>query len=131
LCAGIEDILPRALLGDDTGTGSVSQSITDTAGQDYTLTYFLASMGDTATTFSAAWDGVTLPGSQLTNPNSNFAYVFTVPGTGTDTLTFHETGQLRDCTCCARARPVRLNLQLKASRWWYFVRRKALWQRAT
>ena len=50
--------------------------------------------GDTATTFGAAWDGVTLPGSQLTNPNSDFAYVeytFTVPGTGTDTLTFHET----------------------------------------
>ena len=42
----------------------------------------------------AAWDGVTLPGSQLTNPNSNLAYVeytFTVTGTGTDTLTFQET----------------------------------------
>jgi hypothetical protein len=82
-----------ALLGANEA-GSVTQTpITDTAGQDYTLTYFLASMGDTDTTFSAAWNGVTLPGSQLTNPDSLHAYVeytFTVTGTGTDTLTFHE-----------------------------------------
>ncbi len=84
-----------AALGDTTGTGALVQtSITDVLGQAYTLTYFLASKGDSQTSFSAAWDGVTLQGSQLTNPNSGQAYVqytFTVTGTGSDTLTFHET----------------------------------------
>ena len=58
--------------------------ITGTAGQRYTLTYFLASEGDWGTTFSVMWDGVTLSGSQLTDPNSNYAYVeytFLVRGT--------------------------------------------------
>jgi hypothetical protein len=86
-----------ASLGTDTigSTGFLDQSpITDVAGQLYTLTYFLASKGDLNTTFSAEWDGVTLPGSQLTDPNSAFAYVkfsFTVTGTGSDDLTFLET----------------------------------------
>jgi len=84
-----------AALGDVTGRGSLVQSaLATTVGQLYTLDYFLASKGDIQTTFSAEWNGVTIPGSQLSNPNSNFAYVhfsFTVTGTGTDTLTFRET----------------------------------------
>jgi hypothetical protein len=86
-----------AALGDP-GAGTLTQtSITDAAGQLYTLTYFLASRGDTETSFSAAWNGITLQGSQLTNPNSNRAYVeytFTVTATGTDTLTFHNSDLL-------------------------------------
>jgi hypothetical protein len=77
----------------DLGDSTFSQSVTETAGQDYILTYFLASKGDTLTSFSASWDGATLQGSQVTDPNSGLAYVeysFTVTGTGTDTLTFHE-----------------------------------------
>jgi hypothetical protein len=83
-----------AALGDVSGTGSLAQSITDTTGQLYTLTYFLASKGDDETMFSAAWDGVTLAGSVLVDPNSASTYVeysFTVLGTGSDTLTLHET----------------------------------------
>jgi hypothetical protein len=83
-----------AALGDP-GAGTLTQTpITDAAGQVYTLTYFLASEGDIDTSFSAAWNGVTLQGSQLTSPNSNDVYVqytFTVTGTGTDTLTFHDS----------------------------------------
>ena len=40
------------------------------------------------------WDGVTLSGSQLTDPNSNHAYVeytFSVRGTGMDSLTFNKS----------------------------------------
>jgi hypothetical protein len=63
------------------------------AGQNYSLIYFLASQG--GTTFSAIWDGITIPGSQLTNPNSGSAYVqytFMVTGTGANTLMFKEVG---------------------------------------
>jgi hypothetical protein len=69
------------------------QTVTDTAGQQYTLTYFLASEGDDPSNFSVSWDGVTLSGSQLTDPNSGRAYseyTFLVTGTGSDSLTFNE-----------------------------------------
>ena len=72
---------------------TLMQTVTDTAGQQYTLTYFLASEGDEQTDFSVLWNGVTLPGSQLTDPNSNNKYVeytFLVTGTGSDSLTFNE-----------------------------------------
>lgn len=81
-------------LGDTSGQGSLSQVLTTAAGQSYTLSYYLASKGDQATSFSAMWDGQILAGSELTNPNSNSAYVlysFVVTGTGSDTLSFHET----------------------------------------
>jgi hypothetical protein len=83
-----------AALGNVGSIGTVMQTpIIDTAGQNYTLTYFLASNGTSPASFSAEWDGVVLAGSQLTNPNSGSAYVqfiFTVTGTGSDTLTFNE-----------------------------------------
>jgi hypothetical protein len=81
-----------AALGDSVMPGgTLSQTVADTTGQSYTLTYFVASQGDNPANFSATWDGTLLQGSQLTNPDSNFAYVgfsFTVTGTGSDTLAF-------------------------------------------
>jgi hypothetical protein len=72
--------------------GTLSQTITDTIGQQYSLTYWVASTGATAT-LSVDWDGVQIQGSSLTNPNSGNAYVeysFLVSGTGSDTLKFFE-----------------------------------------
>ena len=81
-------------LGDTTGTGSLSQALSTVAGQTYTLTYYLATHGDSDSSFSALWNGEALAGSELVNPNSNGVYdfySFLVTGTGTDTLTFNET----------------------------------------
>lgn len=79
-----------AHLGDTSDTGSLSQVLSTIAGESYTLSYYLASHGDTNTTFSVLWDGQTISGSELVNPNSAGAYVlysFLVTGTGSDTLT--------------------------------------------
>ena len=83
-----------AYLGDTSGTGSLSQLLTTAAGQTYTLSYYLASHGDNSTTFSALWNGQTIAGSELVNPNSNGIYTlfsFLVTGTGSDTLTLLAT----------------------------------------
>lgn len=87
-----------AWLGDTSGAGSLSQTVNDVAGQAYTLTYFFSSEYDNISThtFSAQWNGATISGSFLTNPdtgsthtNPNYAeYQFAVLGTGTDTLSF-------------------------------------------
>lgn len=81
-------------LGDTTGTGSLSQVLSTLAGQTYTLTYYLATHGDSNSSFSALWNGQLVTGSALVDPNSNGIYTlysFLVTGTGSDTLTFQET----------------------------------------
>jgi hypothetical protein len=81
-----------ANLGDVSETGSLSQTIGTVAGETYTLSYSLASHGDYETFFSVDWNGQTIAGSQLTDPNSNSIYQlfsFLVTGTGSDTLTIH------------------------------------------
>ena len=81
-----------AYLGDTSDTGSLSQQLATLAGETYALSYYLASHGDALTSFSVDWNGQTIAGSQLTNPNSGGAYVlysFLVTGTGLDTLTIH------------------------------------------
>jgi hypothetical protein len=83
-----------AALGDTSGTGSLSQVLSTVAGETYTLSYYLASSGDQNTSFSTLWNGQTLSGSALTNPNSFGSYTlfsFLVTGTGSDTLTFRAT----------------------------------------
>jgi hypothetical protein len=72
--------------------GSLTQTLTDHAGCCYHLTYWLNADGSTGSNFSVQWDGVTVPGSELTDPNTNGwkEYGFQVAGTGSDTLTFVE-----------------------------------------
>jgi hypothetical protein len=86
-----------AALGDTSGSfpfGTLSQTISTVSGQLYTLKYFLASDGELPNYFDANWNGVLVTGSLLSNlPDSrpNYTqYSFTVTGTGSDTLLFHE-----------------------------------------
>lgn len=84
-----------AALGDTTNSfpyGTISQTLSTTAGQTYNLGYWLASDGATPNYFDASWNGSIISSSALTNiPSSGYVhYQFTVTGTGSDTLTFNE-----------------------------------------
>lgn len=71
------------------GDGSISQTIADTAGGQYNLSFWFASNGDNPSDFSVSWDGNVL--LSLTNPNTGIPWTqfsFNVTGTGSDTLTF-------------------------------------------
>jgi hypothetical protein len=78
-----------AALGPVGTAGTLSQSFTDTAGQLYTFSFWLASVGDSPSSFSASFDGqVEL---NLTNPNTGANWTqfsFTATGTGNDNISF-------------------------------------------
>jgi autotransporter passenger strand-loop-strand repeat protein len=81
-----------AVLGNFGSTGTLSQTISDTPGAQYTLSYWLAGDGQLPNSFETDWNGVALAGSIESNAAA-FGYqqfVFTVTGTGHDTLTFVE-----------------------------------------
>ncbi len=82
----------EALLGAYGSDGILSQTISDTAGQTMTLTYWLASDGNAPSDFSASWDGKVIADSVLTNivQQGYIEYSFRVTGTGSDTLSFNE-----------------------------------------
>jgi hypothetical protein len=82
----------EALLGTEGQDGTLSQTITDTAGQNLVLRYWLASDGATTNDFSALWDGKVIAGSALTDiPLSGYTeYTFDVLATGSDVLAFDE-----------------------------------------
>jgi len=78
-----------AVLGPVGSDGTLSQTLSATNGENYTLSFYLASVGDDPSDFSALWDGAPLV--SLTNPNTGNAftqYSFSVTGTGSDTLQF-------------------------------------------
>jgi hypothetical protein len=85
-------------LGDTDGAypyGTVSQVVSDTAGQNYILSYYLMSDGALPNYDDVTWNGVTLAGSVVsslpdTRPNGYTLYQFNVTGTGADLLLFHE-----------------------------------------
>jgi hypothetical protein len=84
-----------AALGDTHGTypfGTLSQTVADSAGQAYVLSYWLASDGAQPNYFDATWNGTTIAGSVITNSGVTgyVNYQFTVTGTGSDTLLIHE-----------------------------------------
>jgi hypothetical protein len=82
-----------AALGNVGVLGSLSQTVVTVPGAQYTLTYFLNTDGDVVSQFFVQWNGVTIPGSVLFNPDFGGNYVefqFTVTGTGLDTLTIFE-----------------------------------------
>jgi len=78
------------MMGDpNAGGAKLSQVITDTAG-GLLLTYYVASDGYGANSFSVQWNGVTITGSALTNITGTayVEYQFWVHATGHDTLQF-------------------------------------------
>ncbi len=78
-----------AVMGPVGSDGTLSQTLTDVAGAQYTVSFWFGSVGDNPSDFSASWDGTPL--LSLTNPNTGAAwseFTYTVTGTGTDTLTF-------------------------------------------
>ncbi len=67
--------------------GTLSQTLTTSDGTDYTFSFYLASVGDDPSDFSAYWDDTQL--LSLTDPNSGAAYTlywYSVTGTGSDTI---------------------------------------------
>jgi hypothetical protein len=86
---GAEDGNFYAVLGPVGSDGTLSQTLTDHAGAQYTISFWFGSVGDNPSDFSASWDGTQL--LSLTNPNTGAAwsqYTYQVTGTGSDTLTF-------------------------------------------
>jgi hypothetical protein len=83
-----------AYLGNVGGIGTLSQTFADTVGQNYQLTYFLASNGSTTNEFQTFIDGnelfdqVNIPATGPSYPYVQYTFNFT--GTGSDTLTFGE-----------------------------------------
>ena len=73
-------------------SGTLSQRVADITGQTYLLSYWLQSDSETPNYFDASWNGTTLAGSVLTDVGVTGYnnYQFTVTGTGSDTLTFHQ-----------------------------------------
>ncbi len=86
---GAEDGTFYAVLGPVGSDGTMSQTFSDHAGQQYQFSFWFASVGDNPSDFSAYWDGTAV--LSLTNPNTGAnwtEYTFTETGTGTDTISF-------------------------------------------
>ncbi len=78
-----------AVLGPVGSDGTLSQSFTDHAGASYTFSFWLASVGDDPSDFSAKWDGTTVLSLSDPNTGANWTqFSFTETGTGNDTITF-------------------------------------------
>ncbi len=82
-------------LGNSGSLGTLSQTVSDTAEQIYTLNFYLGSDGETPNEFKIQWDGTTLYDQTnlpitLNNANPYNLLSFTVTGTGSDTLTLFQ-----------------------------------------
>jgi len=76
-----------ATLGPVGPDATLSQTLTTSDGTDYSFSFYLASVGDDPSDFSAYWDGTQL--LSLFDPNSGAAYTlhsYSVTGTGSDTI---------------------------------------------
>jgi hypothetical protein len=86
---GAEDGNFYAVLGPVGSDGTISQSFADHAGTQYTFSFWMNSVGDNPSDFSAFWDGTSV--LSLTNPTTNGAWAqfsFTETGTGSDSVSF-------------------------------------------
>lgn len=79
-----------AYLGNVGGLGTISQTVTDTAGQEYALSYFLASNGTSPNEFQTSVDGTVLDDLVNIGIQGYTEYSFTFTGTGSDTIMFGE-----------------------------------------
>ena len=87
--SGAQDGTWYAVLGPVGSDGTLSQTLATTPGSVYTVSFWLAGVGDDPSDFSAFWNGTQL--ISLTDPNTGsnwMQYSFTVTGTGSDTLSF-------------------------------------------
>src|SRR5262249_15758973 len=72
--------LYAASLGPSPADGFLSQYLSTTPGQTYTLSYWLQNEGGSPNDFSVSWNGAALPGSVLTDSDPGFEYtLFTLP----------------------------------------------------
>jgi hypothetical protein len=86
---GAEDGLWYATLGPVGSDGTLSQTFSDTVGGQYTFSFWMASVGDDPSDFSASWNGTQVL-SQI-DPNTGGAwqqFSFAETGTGSDTISF-------------------------------------------
>jgi hypothetical protein len=87
--SGAEEGSYYAVLGPVGSDGTLTQTFLDTAGVEYTFSFWLASVGDNPSDFTAYWDGT--PVLSLTNPNTGATwtqFAFTELGTGSDSIMF-------------------------------------------
>ncbi len=78
-----------AVLGPVGSDGTLSETLSTSDGTDYTFDFYLASVGDSSSDFSAYWDGTQL--LSLTDPDTGADYTlysYSVTGTGSDTIQF-------------------------------------------
>jgi PEP-CTERM motif len=86
---GAEDGSWYVTMGPVGSDGTLSQSFSDTAGQHYTFSFWMASVGDDPSDFNAYWDGTSVFGE--TDPNTGGVWTlfsFDEVGTGSDSITF-------------------------------------------
>lgn len=87
--SGAEDGTFYVAAGPVGSNGTLSQTLADTAGAQYTLSFWFGSVGDNPSEFAVSWDGTQL--LDLSNPNTGAnwtQFTFQVAGTGSDTLQF-------------------------------------------
>jgi PEP-CTERM motif len=78
-----------AVLGPVGSDGTLSQSFSTNSGQSYTFSFWLASVGDNPSDFSASWDGTVVYSATNPNTGANWTeFSFTETGTGHDTISF-------------------------------------------
>jgi hypothetical protein len=90
--SGAEEGSYYAVLGSTDGT--LSQVVSDIPGVPYAFSFWLASVGDQGSDFSASWNGTEL--LSLSNPNTGADWTrfsFIVTGTGSDTILFRFTDE--------------------------------------
>ncbi len=86
---GAQDGTFYGVFGPVSTPGTLSQAFTDNAGEQYTLSFWLAAVGDDPSSFSASFDGNTLISQSDPNTGGNWQqFTFTVTGTGHDTVSF-------------------------------------------
>jgi len=88
--SGAQDGNWYGTFGPVTTDGGISQTLTTVAGAQYTVSFWLASVGDDPSDFSAYWNSTQLLSLSDPNTGSNWTqYTFTATGTGNDTLSFN------------------------------------------
>lgn len=86
---GAQDGQFYATMGPVGSDGTLSQSFSDVAGHPYTFSFWMASVGDDPSDFSAYWNGTQVYGAS--DPNTGGAWTlfsFQETGTGSDTISF-------------------------------------------
>jgi hypothetical protein len=86
---GAQDGQFYATMGPTSSDGTLSQSFSDTAGKHYTFSFWMASVGDDPSDFSAYWNGTQVFGQ--TDPNTGGVWTqfsFQETGSGSDSISF-------------------------------------------